>query len=116
MLRFAGRVHHAHGFALEKAHDPPHPVQRRNTGWPARRADAGGVIARCRIRQYRYIRRHRAAPVAGLRTTDRARSGLHLDARLLGVGSRLRLLLGPGRLVLPPQVGVLWTPGWWGWD
>ena len=37
-----------------------------------------------------------------------------MDARLLGMGS-CGLLLGAGRLGAPPQVGVLWTPGYWGW-
>ena len=36
-----------------------------------------------------------------------------MDARLLGLGSG-GLLLGAWHLGSPPRVGVLWTPGYWG--
>ena len=39
---------------------------------------------------------------------------LHLGSRLLGL--RLWLLLGAGEWVLPPRVGFLWTPGYWGYS
>ncbi len=38
-----------------------------------------------------------------------------MDAGLLGLGSG-GLLLGPRCVGRPPQVGFLWTPGYWGWS
>ena len=51
---------------------------------------------------------------SGLYAAHLPSRGLSLDAWLLGIWSG-RILLGSfGVWVSPPQVGVLWTPGYWG--
>jgi hypothetical protein len=56
-------------------------------------------------------------PTPNLRATYHPRRWIHLDARLLGPGT-MTSVITTGYPVLgfsPPQVGYLWTPGWWGW-
>src|SRR5207302_7597455 len=60
------------------------------------------------------LREHRPTRAARVHAASVPRRRLYLDARLLGLRSRW-LLLGPGTWVTPPTVGVLWTPGYWGW-
>ena len=86
-------------------HADPHHHEPFFPASPMAGAERGGAARRCRDRRdprprtRRRVRlgEHRAAAAAGLRAAADPGTGLHLDARLLGLGA-LWLLLGAGHL------------------
>ena len=71
---------------------------------------AGGFVCR-RI----YLRGICAAGAARLRAAGRPGRRLPVEPRLLGVWAGEGYYWVPGVWVRPPAVGLLWTPGYWGW-
>ena len=71
--------------------------------------------SRARPDRDRAFHHDRAAGAAGLRAAADPCPGLHLDAGLLGLWDGW-LLLGAGHLGAAAAVGLLWTPGYWGWN
>ena len=61
-----------------------------------------------------YRQRKSATRTAGLRATPDSCTRLRMGPRLLGDWPGW-ILLVPGTWVLPPTVGLLWTPGYWAW-
>ena len=57
----------------------------------------------------------RATGAADLCAAGDPGAGLYLDAGLLGVWDDGYYWV-PGTWVQPPAVGLLWTPGYWGWN
>ena len=53
--------------------------------------------------------------IPAIRPARNPRRRLHLDARLLGLGSRLATTGSTAPGLLPPYDNALWTPGWWGY-
>ena len=53
-------------------------------------------------------------PLAGLRAAALPRGRLSVDARAIGPCGGGGYYWVPGTWVQPPRVGVLWTPGYWG--